>query len=387
MLVIIYVVGVNCNWVVLHYCIAIFTSVKYLSFIILLLLFPHSSRVWMCVCVCVVCCYVQSVTSELETQENKYTVKPPRDLKSHFVAQQEKKRQQEAEAALFQKLEEVLRSSITPTQTVPQWQSYYSEVWCLQINQETMFSFFLFLLHFMNLNLLHLVCFYSKALYESILIWIPVVYIFHHISTRFIQTKVQYPNIFLKIKKYLSLFWFEKSKNWLLDYENNYWWILCWSPDWQIFVPVIKPQPASAGSYPETPAIRMKFIEDIKLFSSWPITPSRPSWAAERAAVFWPSARAVGALLGPSALWKSERPGELLHWPPDRDQIQHRCRRLPGHRECVEQSQLLCQHAGLQRRLRCESTTTAHTIVSESQSVETTDDECDGHERMVHDSI
>ncbi|XP_035500547.1 dynein regulatory complex subunit 7 isoform X2 [Scophthalmus maximus] len=52
------------------------------------------------------CTNIQSVTSELETQENKYTVKPPRDLKSHFVAQQEKKRQQEAEAALFQKLEE-----------------------------------------------------------------------------------------------------------------------------------------------------------------------------------------------------------------------------------------------------------------------------------------
>ncbi|GAA6233809.1 dynein regulatory complex subunit 7 [Lates japonicus] len=45
---------------------------------------------------------VKSVISEPESQENKYTVKPLRELKSHFVMQQEKKKQ-EAEAALLQR--------------------------------------------------------------------------------------------------------------------------------------------------------------------------------------------------------------------------------------------------------------------------------------------
>uniref|UniRef100_UPI0037E7DD64 dynein regulatory complex subunit 7 n=1 Tax=Semicossyphus pulcher TaxID=241346 RepID=UPI0037E7DD64 len=44
----------------------------------------------------------QSVVSEQETQENKYAVKPQRELKSHFLMQQEKKTQ-DAEAALLQK--------------------------------------------------------------------------------------------------------------------------------------------------------------------------------------------------------------------------------------------------------------------------------------------
>ncbi|XP_071314856.1 dynein regulatory complex subunit 7 isoform X2 [Trachinotus anak] len=45
---------------------------------------------------------VESVVSEQESQENKYTVKPLKELKSHFLMQQEKKKQ-EAEAALLQK--------------------------------------------------------------------------------------------------------------------------------------------------------------------------------------------------------------------------------------------------------------------------------------------
>ncbi|XP_023286890.1 dynein regulatory complex subunit 7 [Seriola lalandi dorsalis] len=45
---------------------------------------------------------VKSVISEQESQHNKYTVKPVRELKSHFLTQQEKKKQ-EAEAALLQK--------------------------------------------------------------------------------------------------------------------------------------------------------------------------------------------------------------------------------------------------------------------------------------------
>ncbi|XP_029282390.1 dynein regulatory complex subunit 7-like isoform X4 [Cottoperca gobio] len=45
---------------------------------------------------------VKSVISEQEPQENKYTVKPLRELKSNFVTQQEKKKQ-DAEAARFQK--------------------------------------------------------------------------------------------------------------------------------------------------------------------------------------------------------------------------------------------------------------------------------------------
>ncbi|XP_040914907.1 dynein regulatory complex subunit 7 [Toxotes jaculatrix] len=45
---------------------------------------------------------VKSVISEQEPQKNKYSVKPLRELKSHFVMQQEKKKQ-EAEAALLQK--------------------------------------------------------------------------------------------------------------------------------------------------------------------------------------------------------------------------------------------------------------------------------------------
>lgn len=46
------------------------------------------------------CSDVQSVT--LEPQQNKYSVKPQRELKSRFVTQQEKKKH-EAEAALLQK--------------------------------------------------------------------------------------------------------------------------------------------------------------------------------------------------------------------------------------------------------------------------------------------
>ncbi|XP_070695107.1 dynein regulatory complex subunit 7 [Pempheris klunzingeri] len=45
---------------------------------------------------------VKRVISEQESQENKYTVKPLRKLQSHFVMQQEKKKQ-DAEAALLQK--------------------------------------------------------------------------------------------------------------------------------------------------------------------------------------------------------------------------------------------------------------------------------------------
>ncbi|XP_038579649.1 dynein regulatory complex subunit 7 [Micropterus salmoides] len=45
---------------------------------------------------------VTSVISEQKPQENKYTVKPLRDLKSHFLTQQERKKQ-DAEAALLQK--------------------------------------------------------------------------------------------------------------------------------------------------------------------------------------------------------------------------------------------------------------------------------------------
>lgn len=56
-----------------------------------------------CLCLC-----VQSVISEQEPQDNKYTVRPPMELDSRFLAQQEKKKQ-EAEAALLlkQKLQEV----------------------------------------------------------------------------------------------------------------------------------------------------------------------------------------------------------------------------------------------------------------------------------------
>ncbi|XP_042348033.1 dynein regulatory complex subunit 7 isoform X2 [Plectropomus leopardus] len=45
---------------------------------------------------------VKTVISEQEPPDNKYTVKPLRELKSHFLTQQEKKKQ-EAEAALLQK--------------------------------------------------------------------------------------------------------------------------------------------------------------------------------------------------------------------------------------------------------------------------------------------
>lgn len=79
------------------------------------------SQVWMCLLGCALCLYVQSVISEQETQDNKYTVKPLRELKSHFVMQQEKKKQ-DAEAALLQKqkLQEVTRSLYCKTNTVRQ---------------------------------------------------------------------------------------------------------------------------------------------------------------------------------------------------------------------------------------------------------------------------
>ncbi|XP_072222491.1 dynein regulatory complex subunit 7 [Leuresthes tenuis] len=44
---------------------------------------------------------VQREITEQERQENKYAVKPPRELDSRFLSQQEKKKQQEAEAALL----------------------------------------------------------------------------------------------------------------------------------------------------------------------------------------------------------------------------------------------------------------------------------------------
>ena len=50
-----------------------------------------------------VCLYVQSVVADQEPQENKYTGRPPRELKSHFLAQQEKEKQEAEEAALLQK--------------------------------------------------------------------------------------------------------------------------------------------------------------------------------------------------------------------------------------------------------------------------------------------
>lgn len=46
--------------------------------------------------------FMQSENSEQEQQENKYTVKPLKELKSRFVEDQEKKTR-EAEAAFFQK--------------------------------------------------------------------------------------------------------------------------------------------------------------------------------------------------------------------------------------------------------------------------------------------
>ena len=58
------------------------------------------SQVLMCLLGCAFNLYLQTVTSELQRQENKYTVKPLKELKSNFVAQQEKKKQ---DAALPQK--------------------------------------------------------------------------------------------------------------------------------------------------------------------------------------------------------------------------------------------------------------------------------------------
>uniref|UniRef100_A0A8C4IG21 Dynein regulatory complex subunit 7 n=1 Tax=Dicentrarchus labrax TaxID=13489 RepID=A0A8C4IG21_DICLA len=55
---------------------------------------------------------VKSGISEQELQDNKYTVKPLRDLKSHFLIQQEKKKQ-DAEAALIQK-QKLLESGQRP---------------------------------------------------------------------------------------------------------------------------------------------------------------------------------------------------------------------------------------------------------------------------------
>ncbi|XP_035512918.1 dynein regulatory complex subunit 7 [Morone saxatilis] len=55
---------------------------------------------------------VESVISEQELQDNKYTVKPLRELKSHFLMQQEKKKQ-DAEAALLQK-QKLLESGQSP---------------------------------------------------------------------------------------------------------------------------------------------------------------------------------------------------------------------------------------------------------------------------------
>lgn len=58
----------------------------------------------MCFLGCALCLHIQSVISEQEPQENKYTEKYVRELKSHFLMQQEKKKQ-DAEAALHQNQE------------------------------------------------------------------------------------------------------------------------------------------------------------------------------------------------------------------------------------------------------------------------------------------
>ena len=81
------------------------------------------------------------------------------------------------------------------------------------------------------------------------------------------------------------------------------------------------------------------------------------SGTGDWAATCRPLARPAGALLGAGAVWESERPEQLLHRPSDREQLRHRRQQLPGHRERVEQPQLLRQHAGLQGGLRCESST------------------------------
>lgn len=65
-------------------------------------MFPPTVRQIFRLCLLGLCLHVQSVISEPEPQQNKYTVKPQRELKSRFVTQQEKKKQ-DAEAALLQK--------------------------------------------------------------------------------------------------------------------------------------------------------------------------------------------------------------------------------------------------------------------------------------------
>ncbi|XP_073325702.1 dynein regulatory complex subunit 7 [Pagrus major] len=56
---------------------------------------------------------VETVISELQPQENKYTVKPLRELKSYFVTQQEKKKQ-DAETTLLQKQKLQQESELPP---------------------------------------------------------------------------------------------------------------------------------------------------------------------------------------------------------------------------------------------------------------------------------
>lgn len=58
------------------------------------------SQILLCLLGCAFNLYLQTVTSELQRQENKYTVKPLKELKSNFVTQQQKKKQ---DAALPQK--------------------------------------------------------------------------------------------------------------------------------------------------------------------------------------------------------------------------------------------------------------------------------------------
>uniref|UniRef100_UPI003AAD29CD dynein regulatory complex subunit 7 n=1 Tax=Centroberyx gerrardi TaxID=166262 RepID=UPI003AAD29CD len=52
---------------------------------------------------------VKDAITEPKPQVNKYTVKPPRELKSHFEKRQEKKKQEEAQAALLKKQQEAQR--------------------------------------------------------------------------------------------------------------------------------------------------------------------------------------------------------------------------------------------------------------------------------------
>lgn len=72
--------------------------------------------------------FIQSVTTEQEPEENKYTMLPVQELSSRFLMQQEKKKEQEAELVRKQKEEEVTVKDKKILRRIKNFYCYYGDI-------------------------------------------------------------------------------------------------------------------------------------------------------------------------------------------------------------------------------------------------------------------